>query len=311
MNETSKQLASVISRRSALASLSAGALGLALVHSRLSVSAQDATPAASWSSELNVVYGEIDGERLILDAYFPAPRDVLRPAVLLFHPGGFGVGDRTWMSDAAQGLAEVGYAAFSVDYRLVGGDVNTWPAQLDDAQRAVRWVRSNAAKYNVDPDRIASYGHSAGGVLAAFLGTRDTRDNSDASLANFSSRTAAVVDLAGSVDAKLSIADPELAEEVYTMIGGTDEVPPNEASLLDFSPIAFVDETSAPFLILQGGLDAPTRIQESQGMQAALLDAGVQVVYAQYPDYDHFVWDWAHSGPMTLAFLGEILRPEE
>lgn len=64
-------------------------------------------------------------------------------------------GDRSWMGDAAQGLAAAGYVAFTVGYRLFGGGTrNLWPAQLDDAQRAVRWVRANAEMYEVDPARL-------------------------------------------------------------------------------------------------------------------------------------------------------------
>ena len=124
-----------------------------------------------------------------------------RPRRCFFHPGGMADGDRTWMDDAAQGLVTAGYVAFTIDYRLFGGGTrNSWPAQLDDAQRAVRWVRTNAATYGVDPERIAAFGHSSGAQLAAFLGTRDTRDDADPTLADVSSRVACVVDLAGTMD---------------------------------------------------------------------------------------------------------------
>ena len=94
-------------------------------------------------------------------------------------------------------LARSGFVAFSVDYRLFNGTVNLWPAQLDDVQRAVRWIRANAAKYRVDPNRIGAFGHSAGAQLAALLGMEDTRDNSDPSLAKYSSKVQAVVDVSG------------------------------------------------------------------------------------------------------------------
>jgi len=76
-------------------------------------------------------------------------------------------------------LARSGFVAFSVDYRLLHGNENRWPAQLDDVQRAVRWIRANADKYGVNPEKIGAFGHSAGAQLASLLGLEDTRDNSD------------------------------------------------------------------------------------------------------------------------------------
>ena len=91
------------------------------------------------------------------------------------------------MADPARNLAPAGYVAFSIDHRLVNdGAENRWPAQLDDVQRAVRWVRAHAADYGVDPERVASYGWSSGAHLATMLGVRDTRDNSDPALADYS-----------------------------------------------------------------------------------------------------------------------------
>ena len=162
--------------------------------------------ARAVSSEIDVAkgiaYGEVDGEQLLLDVYRPPEREDLRPAVLVFHPGAFAGGDRTWMDEFARGLAEAEYVAFTVGYRLFAGvdGRNQWPAPLDDAQRAVRWVRANAAEYGVDPERNAAFGYSAGGLLAAQLGARDTRDNADPALADFASRVACVVAIAAETD---------------------------------------------------------------------------------------------------------------
>jgi acetyl esterase/lipase len=221
-------------------------------------------------------------------------------------------GDRSWMSDAAQGLAGNGYVAFAVQYRLFDPITrkNPWPAQLDDAQRSVRWVRANAAKYRIDPDRIASYGHSSGAQLAAFLGMRDTRDDSDPALAGISSRVMTVVDLAGTMDVVKRKSDPNTASDWAAILGGTPSSPPDDAAWRDFAPITFLDDRSPPFLILQGGADSPQQINDSRGMEAALREGSIEVVYGEFPGVDHFSWDWAHSGSWTLAFLGQQLHPE-
>ncbi len=301
----------VVSRRTALAGLGAGGLGLVLAAAARPTAAQAARPAVAVATDLGVVYAEVDGQTLRLDVYRPPARTAPRPAVVLMYPGGMGAGERSWMADAAQGLAAAGYVAFSIDYRLFdGGTRNRWPAQLDDAQRAVRWIRTNAATYGVDPNRIAAYGHSAGAQLAAFLGTRDTRDDAEPALAGVSSRVACVVDLAGTMDLSVPQTDAETIAWIAALLGGTAEAPPDAAAYRDFSPIAFVDEQTAPFLILQGGADFPVNIENSRRMEAALREAGVEVVYGEFPGFDHFVWDWAHAAPWALPFLDQRLRPE-
>lgn len=163
------------------------------------LTAAQATPEAAVSEEPDVPYGEAGGEPLLLDVYRPPVRDRPRPAVLLFHGGGLVKGSRTDMADPARKLAAAGYVTFAVEYRLFQAETgqNAWPAQLDDAQRAVRWVRANAATYRIYPVRLAAVGHSSGGYLASMLGVRETRDNADAALAGYSSRVNCVTDLAG------------------------------------------------------------------------------------------------------------------
>ena len=115
------------------------------------------------------------------------------------------------MSHMGQFLASYGLAAFAVDYRLLQGTHNRWPAQLDDVQRAVRWVRANAAKYGVSPNRIGAFGHSAGATLASLLGMEETRDNSDASVAKYSSKVQAVVDVSGPSDFTTFLGPEDMA----------------------------------------------------------------------------------------------------
>ncbi|HVL23926.1 MAG TPA: hypothetical protein VM450_07570 [Thermomicrobiales bacterium] len=106
--------------------------------------AQEATPAAQ--ADMAVAYGEVEGTQLLLDVHRPAASGAPQPAVVVLHPGGLVEGDRTITAEHAQGLAQAGYVAFNVAYRLLGADgTNPWPAQLDDAQRAMRWVRAALA----------------------------------------------------------------------------------------------------------------------------------------------------------------------
>lgn len=300
-----------LTRRHALTGAGGGVLGLALGSRARPVFAQDGTELLQ--SETEVVYGTAGGVDLLLDVVRPADRPEPRPAVILIHGGGLIQGSRWDHGEAAMALALAGYVAFSIEYRLfVEGDPNTlWPAQLDDAQRAVRWVRANAGTYGVDPDRIGTLGYSSGGQLAAFLGTRETRDNSDPELASYSSKVSCVVTMGGLFDFTFPNAHPDLLEIDAEILGGSAEAFPAASAYEDFSPIRFVDSSSAPFLILQEGNPYVIPYEHPQRMVAALQEAGVQVSYSWFPEYGHDSWvSWAPEAPETLAFFERHLTPE-
>lgn len=292
-----------------------------LVAATNSVAAQDATPPAAQDPVevlRDVAYGEAGGETLLVDVNLPPRRDTPRPAVILIHGGAWttGLGSRFDLLRFAHDLAAEGYVVFNAEYRLMGGmpgsntpGLNVWPAQLDDLQRAVRWIRANAATYGVDPDRIGSYGTSAGGHLAAMLGVRDTRDNSDADLAGYSSRVTCVCDFAGSTDQLIPDPDPNWDDLLAVFLGGTpDEVPD---AYRDSSPVNWVDEQSAPHLIIHGLIDDIQPIAHSRVMVAALQAAGVEVVAAELAWVTHFDGNtWSVVSPLLLGFLERHLHPE-
>ncbi|MBA2598970.1 MAG: SDR family NAD(P)-dependent oxidoreductase [Chloroflexia bacterium] len=124
----------------------------------------DLGPAPKVDSEVRVTYSDAEGGPLFVDVVRPPATDQLHPAVVLFP--GWGE-SRYARATEAQDLAQAGYVAVMVDYRM------DWPEFIDDAQLAVRWVRANADRYGIDPERICAYGHSAGGQLAAMLAVRD------------------------------------------------------------------------------------------------------------------------------------------
>lgn len=281
-----------------------------------SAAAQDATPEASqaaFETEPNVVYGEAGGEPLLLDVYRPPARTTLRPAVILIHGGAwtYGYADRSVNIEPARELAAAGYVAFNIAYRLMGGEAkpDTWPAQLDDVQRAVRWVRAHADEYGVDPERIGSYGGSSGGHLAAMLGVRDTRDNADPELASFSSRVTCVVDLAGDMDLTIPYPNPSDDQIAINLLGGLAAATPE--AYRDVSPITWVDAETVPFLVVHGGADEANPVEHSRRMVAALHNAEVEVIYAEFPGVGHlgaFAWDL--HGPWALTFFARHLHPD-
>ena len=117
----------------------------------------------------DVTFRTVDGEKLALDVYQPATKGKDRPAVVVIHGGGWTQGDKAWFAQQGDQLAERGFVAFSVNYRLA--PAHPYPAAVEDVEAAVEWVRKNAKKYGVDPKRIGALGGSAGGHLTGLLAT--------------------------------------------------------------------------------------------------------------------------------------------
>jgi acetyl esterase/lipase len=182
-------------------------------------------------------------------------------------------------------LARHGFVAFAVDYRLFHDSQNRWPAQLDDVQRAVRWVRANAATYGVNPARIGAFGHSAGAQLAALLGMEETRDNSDPTLAKYSSKVQAVVEVSGPSDFTTE-RDPEGLAFLADFLGATYEK--NPQIWREASPAYHVAKDDAPFLIVHGTEDKNVPVSQSQELYEKLQAAGVAVSFIKVNDAHTF-----------------------
>jgi len=232
---------------------------------------------AEISVQQDVEYGVHGKEKLLLDVYLPAgPSTKPRPAVVLIHGGAWSSLDKGTMRNMAAFLARSGFVAVSVNYRLLHESENRWPAQLDDVQRAVRWLRSNAAQYSIDASHIGAFGHSAGAQLAALLGMEDTRDNSDAALAKYSSRVQAVVDVSGPVDFPAYHYDDNDGGLVNLLGGEYDKIP---QVWRDASPVFRVAKSNAPFLIMHGKSDDAVPIAQAQEFYSKLQKAGVPVSF--------------------------------
>jgi acetyl esterase/lipase len=271
-----------------------------------SASAPQSAPAADTFQE-NVTYATVNGTVLHLDVYEPPERGhQTRPAVVLIHGGAWTSFDKSTMSGMGRFLSHSGFVAFAVDYRLFNGAENRWPAQLDDVQRAVRWVRANAAKYGVNPDRIGAFGHSAGAQLAALLGMEDTRDNSDPGLAKYSSKVQAVVDVSGPADFTTD-HDADRDAFLTSFLGADYEKHPE--LWREASPVFHVAKTDAPFLIVHGTQDQDVPISQSQELYDKLHSTGVPVSLIKVGDVHTFQTQEARHRMVTetLEFFNRYL----
>jgi pectinesterase len=161
---------------------------------------------ASVREQKNISYCKPGERSLLLDAFYPKEKSKSPgPAILIIHGGGWRTGNRTQHYPLAQKLAAAGYVCFTPEYRL--STEALYPAAVHDLKSALRWMKAHAVEYNIDTSRIAVLGFSAGGELAAFVGT--TNGNStfegDGCNGNHSSKVQAIVDL----DGTLSFVHPE------------------------------------------------------------------------------------------------------
>ena len=151
--------------------------------------------------EKNLVYAKIGKRELHLDLFYPKESKHEKiPAVVLIHGGGWRSGDRSLVIPMAQRLASVGFVATAVEYRL--SIEALYPAALYDIKSAIRWVRANSSKYGIDTNKVAVYGCSAGGHLAALVGTTNDEVKFEGTEGNnnYPSYVRAIVDIDGVVD---------------------------------------------------------------------------------------------------------------
>lgn len=164
---------------------------------------------ATIQAKTNLTYCTLGARNLQLDVFYPkAKRRKGYPAVLLIHGGGWRSGDRSQHIPMAQQLAAKGYVTVTAEYRLSTEAI--YPAAVTDLKAAIRWMRANAKTFRIDTTKIAVWGFSAGGQLAALLGTTngDPQLEGNACHTSHSSSVQAIVD----VDGTLAFIHPESGE---------------------------------------------------------------------------------------------------
>ena len=234
----------------------------------------------NYTVKMNIVYAEQPSGNLTLNAYVPNTAGP-HAAVLTFHGGG---GWRTEADEAesdamAQVIAEkLGTTVFAINIRLA--PKHKFPAQIEDCQQAVRWIRENATEFKVDPDRIAAYGYSAGGHLAALLGVQGVSIEGENSLF----RLCGVV--AGGAPCDLTALDANDDRLAYFLGGTRAEVPKAYESA---SPSSYVTKDASPIFFFHGDADEMVPMEHAQKVAKALTDVGVPSEFYIVPGGKHGV----------------------
>ena len=250
----------------------------------------------------DITYRTVGDEPLVLDAYVPTAKTTKRPVVLLVHGGGWRGGDKSNFTAEGNKLAQLGYVAFSVNYRLA--PQHPYPAAVDDVLAAVRWVREpqQVKVYKLDPKRVGALGASAGGHLVGMLATLGR-----GSLTH-GARIKGAVSWSGPMDFHLwPLASPdsfELGNAVTEFLDCTDD--PSCPNASKASPITHVDPTDAPMLLANSSAELIS-VEHATHMDAALRAAGVPSQLVIFPGDRHAQFFGEDVWPQTVAFLGKYV----
>jgi acetyl esterase/lipase len=260
----------------------------------------------------NLAYVTNGHERQKLDLFIPPGATNPLPLIIWVH-GGAWLGGSKDQCPALSYLPK-GYAVASINYRLSQHAI--FPAQIEDCKAAVRWLRANAKEYNLDPNRFAAWGASAGGHLVALLGTAGDAKKFDVGAnLDVSSRVQAVVDFFGPTDLTRMAQDalpgsridhdaPDAPEA--KLIGGPVQEHKEKAATAN--PITYVAKDNPPFLIMHGNKDELVPYQQSELLRDALQKAGVPVTFKIIEGAGH-----GFGGPdidrQVAAFFDQQLQP--
>ena len=232
--------------------------------------------------------------------------------VVNIHGGGFKGGDK------AMGLGEIvplvaggDYAGVTINYRLSGEAL--WPAQIHDCKAAIRWVRANAAKYHLDPDRIGVIGGSAGGHLVAMLGASGDNKELEGDVGAYkgtSSRVQCVVDQFGPTDFLAMGGSHDDADSPESeLIGGALQEHKDLARAA--SPITYITAKTAPMLILHGDRDPMVPYSQSVRLHAAMKKAGAESTFITVQGAGHGGFRNPEVAKRIRQFFDKQLRGQD
>jgi acetyl esterase/lipase len=284
----------------------------------IAVAAETVQSTPPQDSEGTIVYRDLPyvsggHERQKLDLYLPKAKEKL-PLIIRIHGGAWLAGSKDM--EGPQDYVSDGFVVASINYRLSQHAI--FPAQIQDCKAAVRYLRANAQKYNLDPNRFGVWGPSAGGHLAALLGTTgDINEFDVGENLSVSSRVQAVVDYFGPTDF-LQMEAHRLPNGMHhnmpdspesKLIGGSIADHPEKVAKAN--PITYITKDAPPFLIVHGDADPLVPHHQSEILEAALKKAGVPVTFYTVKGGGHGGFNDPNVPRLTREFFEKNLRNKQ
>jgi len=262
-----------------------------------------------------VEYASVEGQAQLLDIAWPRTPGP-HPLVIDIHGGSWQYGDRTGKDNLIRRLAGRGYAAAALDYRLIEGRQNLFPAAAQDVRCAVRWLRQNAARYSIDPGRVALVGDSAGAHLALLTALSSDVEGLDGSGCGATAPVTvqAAVGFAAPTDMRpggcFARAQPN---EVNTLFGRPPSAVRPLATLA--SPLAHASAGDPPILLIHGRDDDSVPIECARQLHARYGELGIPSTLVELDGVGHDIEELNDGAALLpsmctfLAFLDAALHP--
>lgn len=254
---------------------------------------------SSVQSVFDIPYKQLTNRLLLVDVFYPKKIKKLKPAVILIFGGGWQSGDKSHNHTIAKYLANSGYVALSVEYRL--SDEAIYPAALYDIKDAIKWTKQNAIKFGVDTNKIAILGCSAGAQLATLVGT--TNGNSLFEETRTYNSFTSIIHAIINIDGIVAFHHPESAEGKVAakFLGGSFEEQPE--TWKNASPLTHVNQFTPPTLFINSSIP---RFHAGRNDIIALLNKyGIYNKVFTLNDSPHSFWFF---NPWFQTMLQEITQ---
>ena len=255
----------------------------------------------AWADlKTDIEFARPGGVSLTLDAFVPEG-DGPFPTCILVHGGGFTKGDKTtFIKPLFEPLSKAGFAWFTINYRLA--PANRFPANIEDTEAAIRWVKAHAKEYKVDAKRIAIIGESAGGHIVSLVGVRAKGETS----------VAAVVPFYAPHDLELQVKSRNALGPSMEALFGLTEL--NDAAwkvLRDASSTSYLRKDLPPYLLIHGDKDDKVPYEQSVQFQQKMKAIGARCDFITIKDGGHGMGGWDKLGSdykeQMIAWLKKTL----
>jgi alpha-L-fucosidase 2 len=245
----------------------------------------------------DIEFAKPGGASLTLDAFVPEGKGPF-PTCILVHGGGFTRGDKQmFIKPLFEPLSQAGFTWFTINYRLA--PTNRFPANIEDTEAAIRWVKAHANEYKVDPRRVAIIGESAGGHIVSMVGVRAKGETS----------VAAVVPIYAPHDLELQVRTRNALGPSMTALLGLTELNDVACKILrDASSTSYLRKDLPPYLLIHGDKDTQVPYEQSVKFQKRMHAIGARCDFITIKDGGHGMGGWDKLGSDYQAQLIAWLR---